>query len=227
MQGPFGAQLLATQSRPLGPDPLCLLNCTTDQKRRGRISWKVESFLKWVSYPSMKIPSSFKIGRWLILCNLKSFCKSLGMEMASQPQRWSESFLKLDDTFAVNANFFQGTEAVKAGLGFSVKSQPNQISAGCAVSSWVMKRSQSQGADCEMQKTQFFSTGCSISLHRGPWRGEIGALQLAALKLRSIRNGRKKSALAMDGMIAPESLPDDQNLMYPTYVCSKQVCPIE
>lgn len=31
----------------------------------------------------------------------------------------------------------------------------------------------------------------------------------------------------MDGMIAPESLPDDQNLMYPTYVCSKQVCPIE
>lgn len=103
MQGPFGAQLLATQSRPLGPDPLCLLNCTTDQKRRGRISWKVESFLKWVSYPSMKIPSSFKIGRWLILCNLKSFCKSLGMEMASQPQRWSESFLKQDDTFAVNA----------------------------------------------------------------------------------------------------------------------------
>lgn len=91
---------------------------------------------------------------------------------------------------------------IEPGTGFSVKAQLLSH-----------KKEISLGPGREMQETQFFSTGQSISSHKGLPMGESGASCRAALKL-----SKKNPLLATDGEAALRGLPHDRNPLYQPHI---------
>ena len=111
------------------------------------------------------------------------------------------------------ASFFQRAEADRASHGFQRKSatQTNVCRLHCQLLSHEKKSA--WGAGSKMQETQFFSTGQSISLHKGLPKGEAGASHPAALKL-----SKKNPLLAPGGETALRGLPHDRNPLYRSHI---------